>query len=110
MYQQGDIVWIAYPFTDTSSSRVRPAVLVSNASNNAIDQDRVFAKITTNRRSDDFSILLHADSTLNSLPRISEIRANKLITLHKDAIHNKITSLKPEVLAELIEKINNVFI
>ena len=110
MYQQGDIVWITSPFTDTTGgSRLRPAVIISNTLNNSNDQDRIFAKITTNRRSNIFSLLLTDDSTLTALPRVSEIRANKLITLHKDAIQSKITSLKPEILEELIVLINTLF-
>jgi mRNA-degrading endonuclease toxin of MazEF toxin-antitoxin module len=110
MYQQGDIVWVAYPYSDTTGgSRLRPAVLISNTLNNDNDQDRIFAKITTNRRSNMFSLLLNNDSTVLALPRISEIRANKLVTLHKDAIQSKITSLKPEVLEELITLLHTVF-
>jgi mRNA-degrading endonuclease toxin of MazEF toxin-antitoxin module len=110
MYQQGDIVWLTYPYSDTTEvSRIRPAVLISNALNNDSDQDRIFVKITTNRRANLFSILLDENSTFLPLPRVSEIRANKLVTLHKDAIQSKITSLKPEVLEELITILNTIF-
>ena len=53
-YNQGDIVLVPFPLTDLSSSKVRPAIVVSGVDVNNTD-DVILAAITTNLRNDDFS-------------------------------------------------------
>src|SRR5476651_587335 len=46
-YKRGDIVLVSFPFTDLSSSKKRPALVVSPDSFNQTMQDVVLAAITT---------------------------------------------------------------
>jgi mRNA interferase MazF len=42
-YKQGDVVLVSFPFTDLTSTKRRPAVVVSPDSFNARDEDVVLA-------------------------------------------------------------------
>ena len=46
-YKRGDIVLVSFPFTDLSSSKRRPALVVSPDSFNDTMQDLVLAAITS---------------------------------------------------------------
>jgi mRNA interferase MazF len=107
-YQQGDIVIIEFPYSDTTGAKLRPVLIVSNDTANSQDYDIVCVKITTNQRSDRYAIALPPTATLQPLPRNSEIRCNKIQTLESGMIKRKITSLTPLVLVEVIDAINAV--
>ena len=46
-YRQGDIVLVSLPFTDLTSSKRRPALIISPDSFNAAGEDLVLAAITS---------------------------------------------------------------
>ncbi len=46
-YRQGDIVLVSFPFTDLTSSKRRPALIISPDSFNAAGEDLVLAAITS---------------------------------------------------------------
>ena len=46
-YRQGDIVLVSFPFTDLSSSKRRPALVLSPDSFNAAGEDLVLAAVTS---------------------------------------------------------------
>ena len=48
MYKQGDILLIPFPFTDLSSTKQRPVLVLSNTKYNESNQDIVVAAITSN--------------------------------------------------------------
>ena len=107
-YNQGEIVIIEYPFSDGTGAKLRPVVVLSNTKANTEEQDLVFAKITTNQRSDDYSLALSDSDTLRPLPRNSEIRANKIYTLDKSLIQRKVTTLSNTALQKLIDLVHTV--
>ena len=49
-YRQGDIVLVSFPFTDLTSSKRRPALVLSPDSFNAVGEDLVLAAVTSRRR------------------------------------------------------------
>ena len=46
-YRQGDIVLVSFPFTDLTSSKRRPALVLSPDSFNAAGEDLVLAAVTS---------------------------------------------------------------
>src|ERR1035437_1435005 len=103
-YLKGDIVLIAFPFSDLTSNKVRPAIVVSNSIVNKTT-DIILAQITSNIHSDDFSFLIEDSYVSRSLNGKSEIRCNKLFTGAKSIIKKKISSLRSDKHPELIDKI-----
>lgn len=104
-YNQGDIVLVPYPFTDLSSSKKRPVVIISKDSIN--DQDYVVAKISSVIKNDNLSILIKPADTKTSLHFLSEVRTNNLLTIHSSLIIKKITSFNKEPLTRITESIKD---
>lgn len=107
MYKQGDIVAVRYPFSDDfKKSKLRPAIVVSNDKSNSIDNDIIICQITSKPRNDYFSFALSSQKLLLPLPKNSEIRCNKIITIRKELIIGKYTEVKgKEVLDKILKKV-----
>lgn len=45
---QTDIVWASFPYSDFSDAKIRPALVVSNDSYNAANNDVVVCAVTSN--------------------------------------------------------------
>jgi|25_taG_2_1085351.scaffolds.fasta_scaffold02435_6 mRNA interferase MazF len=103
-YNQGDIVLVPFPFTMGTSSKVRPAIIVSNSKVNNT-QDVILAQITSKPRRDQFSYLLENSNLSNSLNLTSQVRCHKIFVVHKTLIQKTISSLNQEGISELRTKI-----
>lgn len=103
-YLKGDIVLVSFPFSDLTTSKVRPAIVVSNSKVNKTT-DVILAQITSNIHGDDFSFLIDDAYVSRSLNGQSEIRCNKLFTSAKSIIRKKISSLQSDKHNELLNKI-----
>lgn len=109
-YRQGDIIWVNFPFADNPIRfKPRPALIVSNERSNSLDNDLIIAQITSVLRGDEFSTELTSVMVHKSLPKISEIRCNKIATVRNNLILGKMTSLKPEYLKDILDKVKAVF-
>lgn len=100
-YKQGDIVLVPYPYTDLSSYKKRPVVIISKDSING--QDYVVAKISSVIKNDHLSCFINPTDTHIKLHFPSEVRTNNLLTIHTSLILKCITSFKKEPLAKIIE-------
>jgi len=90
-YKFGDIVIIAFPYTNLNNSVVRPAmVLMDNG-----DEDIIVAKITSKKRDLRSVIEVHNWKSKN-LTRFSYVRLSKIATLNRRDIKKKISSLDDE--------------
>jgi len=86
--KKGDVVLVSFPFTDLSGSKLRPALVLAESS-----QDVLVAFITTQSKwSDEFSIKLMA-SPINGLKIDSLVRLNKITTLDKNLVFGKLGNL-----------------
>ena len=110
MYNQRDIVLIPIPFTDLSSKKRRPVVILSNDEYNMNKEDIVVAAITSNISDDKYSIhITERDVEEETLPRPSMIRADKLYTLNQSIVHKKFDRLEKKVFREVLTKIQTLF-
>jgi mRNA interferase MazF len=57
-YSRGEIVWVRFPFSDASTTRLRPALIISN---NRINKtgDYLLMQVTTRMRRDDLSLSIN---------------------------------------------------
>ena len=82
-YRQGDIVLVSFPFTDLTSTKRRPALVISPDSFNATGEDLVLATITSHVTDDPKSVHLSgADFSEGWLPKKSIVKTTKLFTIH----------------------------
>lgn len=103
---KGDIVVLPFPFSDLSSSKKRPALVVAVLEGD----DVILCQITSQAtRADKYSIILdNKDFKYGSLNLTSLIRPNSLFTADKSLILYKVGSLKDNKIREVINNICNI--
>jgi len=105
-FMKGDVVILPFPFSDLSSSKKRPALVVVNLTGD----DIILCQITSESRIDDYSIVLeNNDFRKGSLNLTSVIRPNRLFTADKSIILYKVGSLKENKTKEVIDEIIRIF-
>ena len=106
MLKQRDIVLIPIPFTDLTSHKKRPAVILSSDTYNESNEDIVVAAITSNIESRPFSIMLTGDDLESGTLKVTSIiRADKIYTLNKSIVIKTFGSVKYEILLKLKSEI-----
>jgi mRNA interferase MazF len=109
-YRQGDIVLVSFPFTDLSSSKRRPALIISPDSFNAAGEDLVLAAITSHITDDPNTVQLSgADFSEGRLPKKSIVKTTKLFTIHSSLIVKKICALTREKTEETLGSVREFF-
>ena len=105
-FVKGDIIVISFPFSDLSSSKRRPALVLARLQGD----DLILCQITSESRLDSYAIRLESsDFSKGKLNVVSMIRPNKLITIDKSLIQYKIGALKHEKLKEVIKRLIKIF-
>ncbi|MBM3130174.1 MAG: type II toxin-antitoxin system PemK/MazF family toxin [Chloroflexi bacterium] len=87
MPEQGDIVLIPIPFTDLSSHKRRPVIVISNDAYNHNTADMVVVAMTSNPESVNYSFAItSSDLEKGGLNRPSRIRVDKIYTLSQSIV------------------------
>lgn len=102
MFNQRDLVLVPVPFTDLSSSKVRPVIVISNNTYNSKAEDIIVTGVTSVLKSEPYSIDLD-DKHLEQgkLPLPSRIKCDKIYSLSKKIIVRKVGRIKSEKLNEI---------
>ena len=106
----GDVCLAQFPFTDATSSKLRPILIVSLFEHNA-GEDVVAIPISSSPDENaPFSIFVGEDNySKASLKYPSAIKWNKPATISKLVIKKKLGVLPKEILDDVIEKLVSVF-
>ena len=108
IYKRGDIVLV--PFTDLTSSKRRPALILSPDSFNAAGEDLVLAAITSHITADPHAVHLErGDFAQGGLPKISMVKPTKLFTLHASLVAKRICALGIEKIEEVQRSLRGFF-
>jgi mRNA interferase MazF len=87
MPEQGDIVLIPVPFTDLSSQKRRPVVVISNDAYNRKTKDLVVVAMTSNPDLADYGLrLISSDLERGKLNRPGQVRVDKIYTLSQSIV------------------------
>ncbi len=82
MPSQGDIVLVPVPFTDLSSTRRRPVIVLSNDAYNSTTADMVVVAMTSNPAPSPYSFMIATvDLVSGKLNRPGKVRVDKIYTL-----------------------------
>ena len=101
-YEQGDIVLIPYPFTDLTTVKKRPVLVLSNKNYNSNSDDIVTCGITSQLKDDKFSIVIsQKDLSAGSLPKTSRIKTDNIFTLEKSLVVKKIGKVNKDVIKQV---------
>ncbi|MFA4814662.1 MAG: type II toxin-antitoxin system PemK/MazF family toxin [Candidatus Gracilibacteria bacterium] len=104
--QQGDLVLVPFPYSDLSSVKTRPALVVSNSSLRG--EDCILCGVTSQRGKQPQVVLGMGDLLKGSLPLTSYIRADKMISLKKDIIRRVVAQISGKKQEEVFNKISDL--
>lgn len=99
MYEQGDIVIIPVPFTDLTSQKRRPVIVISNNTYNRKTDDIVVVALTSNPTETDYSFTItSSDLELGMLNRPGKVRTDKIYTLSQSIVLKRFGRISSDVL------------
>ena len=107
MYNQGEIVLIPVPFTDLSTSKRRPVLVVSNNNYNTTSSDMIVVAITSNLVQTGISIT-NSDMISGQLPKPSIVRSDKIYTLNQDIVVKRIGFVSNAIQLSVKSEINKL--
>lgn len=101
-FVKGDIVILQFPYSDLSSSKRRPALVLADLKGD----DIILYQITSQFVKDDYAIPLdNSDFIKGSLNKPSNIRPNRLFTAEKSIISRKVGTIKPELFDKVVDNL-----
>lgn len=89
VFKRGDIIAVPFPFTDLSSSKLRPALVVSNDSISNTE-DVIIVMITSQNKEDGYNIPITDADVDQALPKNSFVRCHRIATIDQSIIYKKI--------------------
>ena len=91
MYEQGEIVVVPFPFSDLSSIKRRPVLVLSKKTDNDLSDDIITCGITSNIKDSKYSVLIeNKDLGRGQIPAKSRIKVDKLFTLNKRIVEKSV--------------------
>jgi len=100
-----DIVFVDFPFSDLSQTKLRPALVLANAQHN----DWILCQITSQAYNDTHAIAIsEMDFQNGMLTKISYVRAHKIFTANGQLIKKKAASLTAAKHDEIIARIQTI--
>ncbi len=112
MYKFGTLVLVPFPFTDLTSTKVRPALILSRTEAEAADLILCFITSQTHERDKKGRFLLETTSEhfkQTGLKVDSLIRFDKIATLSKKLILGELGTLHSDVIKKAKKEFNEVF-
>ena len=101
----GSVVLVRFPFSDLSSSKLRPAVVLADVDRN----DWVLCQVTSNPYSDLSAIkIIDSDFDSGSLMRDSYVRPGKLFSANTAIMERVVGDLKQQKIASIIDSVVDV--
>jgi mRNA interferase MazF len=104
-YSRGEIIWVKFPFSDATTAKLRPALIISNDLVNRTG-DYLLMQITSHIRNDKLSLLIkESDFSGGPLLKQSELRLHKVFILHESLIAGGITNVSTAFMETVIKQL-----
>lgn len=111
-YNRGDVVLVPFPFTDLTTSKQRPALVVSADNYNATRRDVVVVAITSQLpaviAADEYEIGA-PDLAACGLPKSSLVKLSKVVTLHQQLVVKRMGRMPAATLAQIPAQLREFF-
>jgi mRNA interferase MazF len=109
MPKQGDILLIPVPFTDLSSQKRRPVIVISNDQYNRKTSDIVVVAMTSNPQVTDYSLsITSSDLVEGALNRPGKIRVDKIYTLSQTIVVRTFGQVDDRTLSRIRRRLVNL--
>ena len=107
--EQGDIVLIPVPFTDLSSQKRRPVIVISNDAYNRGGPDVIVVAMTSNPAPAPFSFTISStDLATGALNRPGTVRVDKIYTLAKSLIVKRFAKVAPGIVQRVRQTFESI--
>ena len=104
-FLKGDVVLVPFPFSDLSTTKKRPALVIAVLTGD----DVILCQITSKAVKGNLAIsLLDSDFESGTLQQESNIRPNRLFTADYNIILSTIGHLKPAKIMEVTKKLIDI--
>jgi mRNA interferase MazF len=104
-YKQGSILLVPFPFTDLSTSKKRPVLVLSKTNDNKSTDDLLTCAITSKQKQSAYTQRINQDNLrTGKLPIESTILISKLFSIEKSLIIKELGQLDGKTL-ESVKKI-----
>ncbi len=104
--EQGNIVLVSFPFSNLSSLKTRPALVVSNGYFHG--QDTILCAITSQTSKRNEVSLANDDLVKGRLPVTSYVRVGKIMTIAKSLIKKIVAKISAEKMKEVAEALAKI--
>ena len=109
-YRRGDIVLVSFPFTDLTSAKRRPALVVSPDIFNDLNEDLVLLAVTSQLNPIPHSIPVSpGDCEEGALPKESMVKLTKVFTLSATLVLKKLCRLRDRQLNAVLEGLRSLY-
>ncbi|MBI4177460.1 MAG: type II toxin-antitoxin system PemK/MazF family toxin [Candidatus Aenigmarchaeota archaeon] len=109
-FEQGEILLIPFPFTDLTTAKKRPVLILSKTEINRKSVDFISCGITSNIQDAEHSILIDNDDLESGyLPKPSRIKINVIFTLEKSCAIKSLGKIKESALDKVKEGLVKLF-
>jgi mRNA interferase MazF len=109
MPEQRTICLIPIPFTDLSSTKKRPVLIISNDNYNQISDDVLVMGITSNIEPRKYTVLIDdGDMETGTLLSLSMIRTDKIYSINKHLIIKNFGKLNNKKFEESLKVLNEL--
>jgi mRNA interferase MazF len=107
--EQGDIVLIPVPFTDLSSQKRRPVIVISSDDYNRRGVDIIVVAMTSNPTAVPFSFrITSADLVEGSLNRPGTVRVDKVYTLAQSIVVKRFAKTSSHIVQRIRQLLDAV--
>ena len=103
---EGSVVLIRFPFSDLSSAKLRPAVVLASAGRD----DWILCQVTSNPYADPRAIqIADSDFQTGSLQRVSYVRPGKLFTANSSLMETEAGKLNASAFTNVLKAVVSIF-
>jgi len=102
MYEQGEILVVPFPFSDLSSIKQRPVLVLSKKEDNLSSNEVITCGITSNLKDKKYAVQVrNEDLQRGSIPKKSMIKTNKLFTIDKKIVIKSVARINVQKWSEV---------
>jgi len=108
----GEVVLIPFPFTDFSTLKQRPCVVISSSAFNRAHQDLIVAAITSHipaKAGEDEYLLSAAEQAACGLPKASLVKLGKIVTVDRRLIRRSLGRLPGPSVRRVLAGVRAIF-
>ncbi len=108
-YSQGDILLVPVPFSDLSTNKKRPVIVLTKKEYNSTSEDIVVVAMTSNPQAKNFSIIISSDDVSEGVLKVTSfVRTDKIYVLSKQIVISRFGRVNNDLLSRITDSIIDI--